>query len=143
MTGRRLDDGGEMNEFLWVLQVLLGTAFVGAGLLHAGQSRERLLERLPWVEDFSAPTLKFIGTMEIAGGLGVVLFAATDIAPILTPIAATGLALLMLGAILTHVRRREPAVSPSRASCSCWPRSWPGGASAPIRSELKSPVPGS
>ncbi len=98
-----------MNEFLWVLQVLLGAAFVAAGLLHAGQSRERLLERLPWVEDFSAPALKFIGTMEIAGGLGVVLPAATDIAPILTPIAATGLVLLMLGAILTHVRRREPA----------------------------------
>jgi len=98
-----------MNEFLWVLQVLLGAAFVAAGLLHAGQSRERLLERLPWVEDFSAPTLKFIGTMEIAGGLGVVLPAATDIAPILTPIAATGLGVLMLGAILTHVRRREPA----------------------------------
>ncbi|MGH8825216.1 MAG: DoxX family protein [Jiangellaceae bacterium] len=98
-----------MNAFLWVLQVLLGVAFVAAGLMHAGQPRQRLLERLPWVEDFSAPTLKFIGTMELAGGLGVVLPALTGIAPILTPIAATGLAVIMLGAMATHVRRREPA----------------------------------
>lgn len=98
-----------MNAFLWVVQVLLGVVFVMAGLTHAGLSRERLLERLPWVEDFSAPALKVIGTLEVAGGLGVVLPAATEIAPILTPIAATGLAVLMLGAIITHVRRREPA----------------------------------
>jgi hypothetical protein len=53
--------------------------------------------------------VKFIGTMELAGGLGVVLPALTGIAPILTPIAATGLALIMLGAVATHIRRREPA----------------------------------
>jgi uncharacterized membrane protein len=98
-----------MNAFLWVLQVLLGGTFVAAGLMHAGQPRQRLLERLPWVEDFSEPTVKFIGTMELAGGLGVVLPALTGIAPILTPIAATGLAVIMLGAVATHIRRREPA----------------------------------
>jgi uncharacterized membrane protein YphA (DoxX/SURF4 family) len=98
-----------MNAFLWVVQVLLGVVFVMAGLMHAGMPRDRLLGFLPWVEDFSAPTLKVIGTLEVAGGLGVVLPAATDIAPILTAIAATGLAVIMLGAIITHVRRREPA----------------------------------
>ncbi|MGH8777066.1 MAG: DoxX family protein [Jiangellaceae bacterium] len=98
-----------MDALLWVLQVLLGVAFVAAGVMHVGQSRERLLQRLPWVEDVSASTVKVIGTAELAGGLGVVLPAATGIAPILIPIAAAGLAVVMLGAIFTHFRRREPA----------------------------------
>lgn len=98
----------EMNAFLWALQVLLGVAFVAAGLMHAGLPRQRLLERLPWVEDFSESTVKFIGTMELAGGLGVVLPALTGIAPILTPIAATGLAvtgvLFVLAAVVAWGR---------------------------------------
>ncbi len=97
-----------MDTFLWVLQAALAAVFLSAGVMHATQPRERLLTRLPWVEDFSASTVRFIGIMELAGGLGLILPAATGVAPILTPIAATGLAVVMLGALLTHVRRREP-----------------------------------
>ena len=46
--------------------------------------------------------------MEILGALGVILPAWTGVAPILTPIAATGLAIVMIGAALTHLRRKEP-----------------------------------
>jgi len=43
------------------------------------------------------------------GGLGLILPAVTGIAPILTPLAATGLAIIMVLAAATHVRRKEPS----------------------------------
>jgi hypothetical protein len=67
------------------------------------------VSRLPWVEDFSQGTVRFIGIMELLGALGLILPAATGIAPILTPIAATGLAVMMVLAAATHIRRKEPS----------------------------------
>jgi hypothetical protein len=51
--------------------------------------------------------VKLIGTLELLAAIGLILPAALDIAPVLTPIAATGLCVLMLLAVLTHVRRKE------------------------------------
>ncbi|MFL6220093.1 MAG: DoxX family protein, partial [Actinomycetes bacterium] len=53
-------------------------------------------------------TVKMIGALEVLGAVGLILPAALDIAPILVPLAATGLGVIMLGAIVTHARRREP-----------------------------------
>jgi hypothetical protein len=74
------------------------------------QERRKLLANpnMKWVEDFSAGTIKLIGTAELLGALGLILPGAFDIAPVLVPLAATGLAVLMLGAAITHARRREP-----------------------------------
>jgi hypothetical protein len=48
-----------------------------------------------------------IGVLEILGALGLILPAVLDLAPILVPLAATGLALVMVGASVTHYRRGE------------------------------------
>ncbi|WP_431925017.1 DoxX family protein [Nonomuraea jabiensis] len=64
---------------------------------------------LPWVEDFTPAQIRLIGMVELLGALGLLLPAATGIAPALTPLAATGLATTMLAAALTHLRRKEPA----------------------------------
>jgi uncharacterized membrane protein len=97
-----------MNIVLWVLQVLLGLAFLASGMVKATRDRGQLLERMPYVEDLSDGQVRTIGLLEIAGGLGLVLPAATGIAPVLTPLAAVGLAIVMIGATLLHVRRNEP-----------------------------------
>jgi len=96
-----------MNIFLWVLQVLLAVAFALSGFFKVSQSKDQLAPRMPYVEDFPAWVIKLIGTLEILAAIGLVLPAATGIAPILTPLAATGLALLMIGAMITHGRRGE------------------------------------
>jgi len=50
----------------------------------------------------------------VLGALGVVLPWLLDVAPVLTPLAATGLALTMLGAMVVHTRRGErPALVPN------------------------------
>lgn len=100
-----------MNTALWIVQGLLAFAFLGAGVLKATKSKEELATRMAWVEDFSPQTVKFIGIVEALGAVGLILPWATGIAPILTPLAATGLAITMVLAAITHVRRKEmPAV---------------------------------
>jgi uncharacterized membrane protein YphA (DoxX/SURF4 family) len=97
-----------MNVFLWILQVVLAAMFAMAGVQKATQPKDELAARLPWVEDFSAGTVRFIGVMELLGSVGLILPAALGIAPVLTPLAATGLAIVMALAMLAHRRRREP-----------------------------------
>ena len=96
-----------MGIALWVVQVLLALAFLGAGATKLSQPKEKLLKNMAWVEDFSQRTVRLIGTLEVLGAIGIVLPALTGILPWLTPLAALGLVLLMIGAALTHLRRTE------------------------------------
>jgi uncharacterized membrane protein len=122
-----------MNVFLWIVQSVLAAMFVMAGLMKSTQPKEKLAPKLPWVEDVSLGTLRLIGVVELLGGLGLILPAATGIAPVLTPIAATGLAVVMVLAAATHIRRREPsgvafnAVLFALAAVVAWGRFGPYG----------------
>ena len=96
-----------MGIALWVVQVLVAAAFLMSGATKLSQPKEKLLKNMAWVEDFSQPTLRIIGALEVLGAIGVVLPALTGIVPWLTPLAALGLVLTMIGAALTHLRRTE------------------------------------
>ena len=96
-----------MNIVLWIVAGLLAAAFLMAGVLKVSQPKEKLARNMGWVEDFSAGMVKFIGTMEILGAIGLILPAALHIAPVLTPLAAVGLAITMVLAAIVHVRRGE------------------------------------
>jgi hypothetical protein len=98
-----------MNVALWIVAGVLAAAFLGAGAMKLAQPRKRLADSgMGWVEDFGDGAVKGIGALEVLGAIGLILPAALDIAPVLVPIAATGLALVMAGAVITHARRREP-----------------------------------
>src|SRR5262245_48807483 len=73
---------------LWVAQVALGAMFVMAGSWKATTPIAELAPKLPWVAGTGAALVRFIGLSELAGGLGLVLPAATRIRPGLTPLAA-------------------------------------------------------
>lgn len=98
-----------MNVFLWILAGVLAAFFLAAGATKLSQSHTKLLANpnMKWVEDFSPGAIKLIGAAEVLGAIGLILPAVLDIAPILTPLAAVGLAVIMLGAIVTHGRRKE------------------------------------
>jgi len=98
-----------VNTAIWIAQGILGAVFLAAGLMKLTQSRGALQEKTPWVEDFTDGQVKAIGTVEVLGAIGVVLPAAIGVAPILTPIAACGLALTMVVAATTLIRRGEPS----------------------------------
>jgi uncharacterized membrane protein len=96
-----------MSIALWVVQALLAVAFLGAGAMKLAQPKEKLAKNMAWVEDFSQGTVRLIGTLEVLGAIGLMLPALTGVLPWLTPLAAAGLVLLMIGAGLTHLRRTE------------------------------------
>ncbi|MEV7009140.1 DoxX family protein [Streptosporangium sp. NPDC051022] len=97
-----------MNVALWIVAGLLAAAFALAGLMKLAQPKERLAASgMAWTEDFSAVAIKAIGGLEVLGAIGLILPAALGIAPVLTPLAATGLAITMVGAAVVHVRRKE------------------------------------
>ena len=103
-----------MNIALWIVAGLLAVAFLAAGLMKALKPREELAKSgLTWVEDFSPGMVKAIGVLEILAAIGLVLPALLDIAPIFVPLAAVGLVLMMIGAVIVHARRKEyQAIAP-------------------------------
>ena len=96
-----------MNIVLWVVQILLALAFAMAGIMKVSQPIGRLEERMGWVEDVGRGGVRLIGSVEILGAIGLILPAITGIWSWLTPVAAAGLALTMVGAMITHGRRGE------------------------------------
>jgi uncharacterized membrane protein YphA (DoxX/SURF4 family) len=96
-----------MSVALWVLQVLLALAFLAAGVTKLTQPRQKLAASMGWVEDFSDPSVRTIGALEVLAALGLLLPALTGVATVLVPIAAVGLVLMMVGAAVTHRRRGE------------------------------------
>lgn len=123
-----------MDIALWIAAILLAIGLGLSGLLKAVTGREKLMAnpRMAWAEDFSDPMVRFIGTVEFIGALGLILPAVTGIAPILVPIAAVGLAITMIGAIVVHIRRGDgtesivaPAVLAIAAIFVAWGRFGP------------------
>lgn len=96
-----------MNIALWIVQGLLVVMFLMSGAMKVMRPKEELAERMPFVKDFSSGAVKTIGILEVLGAIGVVLPWATGILPWLTPVAAIGLVLTMIGAAITHFRRGE------------------------------------
>ncbi|GAA2583355.1 DoxX family protein [Winogradskya consettensis] len=94
-----------MNIALWIVAGLLAAAFLAAGSMKVLRDKEALKGAgMAWVDDFPP---KVIGGLEVLAAIGLILPAVLDIAPILVPLAATGLVLMMIGAIVVHARRKE------------------------------------
>ena len=96
-----------MNIALWIVQGLLGLLFLMAGSMKLMQPKEKLAERMRWVDDFSAGTVRLIGGFEVLCAIGIVLPVLIGVLPWLSPLAAVGLVLAMIGAAITHARRNE------------------------------------
>ncbi|MET0233035.1 MAG: DoxX family protein [Kibdelosporangium sp.] len=98
-----------MNVILWIVAGLLAVAFLASGVMKLSQPKEKLVASSTGAAlgDFGAGTIKGIGALEVLAAAGLILPAVLGIAPVLVPLAAIGLVLLMIGAIITHLRRHE------------------------------------
>jgi uncharacterized membrane protein YphA (DoxX/SURF4 family) len=97
-----------MTTALWIVQALLAAIFFITGTIKLTQPREKMAAGpMRWAADVSDAQFRAIGAVEVLGAIGLILPSALGIAPLLTPIAAVGLALTMVGAIRTHVRYGE------------------------------------
>jgi uncharacterized membrane protein YphA (DoxX/SURF4 family) len=86
-----------MNIALWIAQVLLALIFLFAGVMKFVTPMDEMMKQMP----VALPPwfILFTGAVEVLGAIGVVLPWLTGILPMLTPLAAAGLVIVMLGAI--------------------------------------------
>ena len=97
-----------MNIVLWIVQILVALAFLMAGTMKATRPPDKLSARMTWVKAMKPQQIvRLIGILEILGAIGLVLPAVTGILPWLTPVAAIGLVLTMIGAVIYHTRIGE------------------------------------
>jgi hypothetical protein len=99
-----------MNLALWIVAGLMAVAFAVGGLSKLIIPKERIA-KLPggkWVEGVSADFVKATGVLDLVAAAGLVLPAMLDIAPVLVPVAAVGVVLLMIGAAIVRLRFGSP-----------------------------------
>jgi uncharacterized membrane protein YphA (DoxX/SURF4 family) len=98
-----------MDILLWIVQIMLAFAFGMAGMMKAMQYEKMAAdtEKMGWVNDFTPLQVKTIGVLEMMAAVGMILPMPLDILPWLTPLAATGLIFMMIGAAYTHKHRNE------------------------------------
>jgi uncharacterized membrane protein YphA (DoxX/SURF4 family) len=89
------DKGMNMNRALWIVQGLLAAVFLFSGVMKLVLP----LEQMAGPVDFPGWFLRFIGVAETLGGIGLILPALLRIKPGLTPLAAVGLVIIMIGAV--------------------------------------------
>jgi DoxX-like family len=97
-----------MNLALWIIVGLLAAVFLASGAMKLIRTKQQLVASgMAVLDDFSPGAIKGIGALEILAAVGLTLPAALDIAPVLVPLAAVGVALLMTGATAVCLRRNE------------------------------------
>jgi hypothetical protein len=97
-----------MNIALWIAQGLLAFAMLGAGAFKLATPRLKLAEKLKWAATWTDANVKLLGLAEVLGAVGLVVPWLTGILPVLTPVAALCLLVLMAGAVKTHLDLKEP-----------------------------------
>ncbi len=103
-------EGGSqnVNTMLWVAQSLLAALFLFSGVMKSTQSEQKLVASgQTGVEGLPRSLIRFIGISEILGAAGLVLPLLSNVMPVLTPLAAIGLGLIMILAAIVHYRREE------------------------------------
>lgn len=103
-----------MNMVLWIVQILLAAIFGGIGVVKLTQPKEKLHDTMGWTKAATPIQVKAIGALELLAGIGLVLPALTGIATVLTPLAALGLVIIMIGGIVVHLHGVRTATAPER-----------------------------
>jgi DoxX-like protein len=88
-----------VNRALWVVQVFLALAFLATGAMKLMLPIEALVEQMPLPGAF----IRFLGAIEVLGAIGLIVPSLARIRPGLTPLAAAGLVIIMIGAMVFTV----------------------------------------
>ena len=97
-----------MNSALWIIQGFLSIVFAYSGWMKSTRLAPQLVAMgQTGVEHLSTPLIRFVGISELAGVVGLLVPWYTQIMPVLTPIAAACLGLIMIPAGFIHYQRNE------------------------------------
>ncbi len=104
--------GKPLRIALWVAQGLVAAMFVMSSVIKLATPIAELAAMMPWAGQVSPAFVRFIGVVDLAGGIGILLPALTRIQPHLTVLAALGCAVLQVLAFAFHAYRGEFDVLP-------------------------------
>ncbi|MEH0930982.1 DoxX family protein [Micromonospora sp. CPCC 205558] len=98
-----------MNLALWIAAGLLAAVALTGGITKAFVPKEKLaaITGGGWTGTASVGFVKTLGVLELLASAGLILPAVLDIAPVLVPVTAICWVLLMIGAMITHLRHDE------------------------------------
>jgi uncharacterized membrane protein YphA (DoxX/SURF4 family) len=97
---------------LWVAQALLAALYLMAGWMKLSQPMAGLAAMgMGYATEMPELFVRFVGLMEVLGAIGLIAPAASRILPILTPLAALGLSVVQVAAIILHAVRGETAMT--------------------------------
>jgi uncharacterized membrane protein YphA (DoxX/SURF4 family) len=97
-----------MNIALWIAQGLLAALFLASGSMKISTAKDKLVASgQTGVAPFPVPVIRITAFCELLAVLGLLLPMITGIAPVLTPIAAFGLVVVMIGATASHLSLHE------------------------------------
>ena len=89
-----------MNVILWIIAIVLAVVFLVAGMAKVSQPKEKLAEKMGWVEDWSPNAVKLIGAVEILGAIGLnrlVMSSSSGLGPLSAVTSAGSSAIPQMG----------------------------------------------
>lgn len=96
-----------LNIALWTVQVILAVLFLTLGVLKSVWPVEQLAALMPWTADLLLNFVRFVGITEILGAVGLLAPLILRINPVLTPLGAAGLAVIMILSVPFHIYRGD------------------------------------
>jgi uncharacterized membrane protein YphA (DoxX/SURF4 family) len=104
--------GKPLRIALWIAQGLVAVVFCISGFTKLATPITELAAVMPWAGQVPPGFVRFIGLVDLAGGIGILLPALTRIQPRLTVLAALGCVVLQVLAFGFHASRGEFSVLP-------------------------------
>ena len=104
---KRSQESSALNIVLWTAQVILGGLFLTLGILKSVWPVEQLAALMPWTADVLLNLVRFVGITETLGAVGLLAPSILRINPMITPLGATGIAVIMILSVPFHIYRGD------------------------------------
>ena len=102
-----MDQNNNLNTTLWIIQALLSAFFLMTGFGKISSSEQEHVDNGHIKQGSSAAPIWVLGVLELLGCIGIIVPWLTGIAPVLTPVTAVCFCLVMAGALVVHIKRKQ------------------------------------
>lgn len=101
-----------MNTTIWIIQGILAAFFLMPALMKLTLSKEKLISKKQLQPGDSPIPVRILGFMELLGAIGIIVPFYTNTMSVLTPLAAVGFCIVMIGAFFVHFKKKEYKIIP-------------------------------
>jgi hypothetical protein len=101
-----------MNTLIWIIQGVLAVFFLIPGTMKLIIPKQKMIDMKKLKPGGAVLPVRMLGFVELLGAIGIIVPFLTGIFPILTPIAAVGFGLVMVGAFIEHYHKEEYKILP-------------------------------